>query len=139
MDSGHKRFVRNARDKSGGKRFSFANALSCALQGLGYAFSSQRNMKIHLVFALLALVMSAFLGIAPGEWALIAVCIALVFAFECMNTALESIVDLASPEYSELAKRAKDCAAGAVFICALGSLVVAAFVFIPHIVVILGL
>ena len=46
--------------------------------------------------------------------------------------ALESVVDLVSPEYSELARRAKDCAAGAVLVCALAALAVAAAVFLPH-------
>ncbi len=55
-----------------------------------------------------------------------------MLAAECFNTALESVVDLVSPEYPELAKHAKDCAAGAVLVCALGAVVVAAAVFVPR-------
>ncbi|MEG0323762.1 MAG: diacylglycerol kinase family protein [Raoultibacter sp.] len=138
MKTGHKRFVRNAHDKSEGKSFSFPTAFACALHGLAYAFASQRNMKIHLVGALLAVVLGVVFGIAPAEWAVIALCIAVVFACECMNTALEAVVDLVSPEYSELAKHAKDCAAGAVLVCAFGSLVVAACIFLPRIISLIG-
>lgn len=134
MKTGRKGFVRNANDKSQGESFTFATAFMCACHGLTYAFSSQRNMKIHLVVALLAIAAGIIFGIAPIEWAVLAICIALVFAFECMNTALEATVDLVSPDYAELAKHAKDCAAGAVLVCALGSLVVAACIFLPHIV-----
>ena len=56
-------------------------------------------------------------------------CIALVMAAECVNTAVEAAVDLVSPGYHELAKRAKDCAAAAVLLCAAGSVVVGALVF----------
>ena len=59
-------------------------------------------------------------------------CIAAVFAAECVNTAIESVVDLVSPEYHELARRAKDCGAGAVLVFAVVALVVAAVVFGPR-------
>lgn len=131
MGDGHKRFVRNARDKSQGKRFSLGNAFRCATCGLVHVLKTQRNMKIHLAFAITAVVLGNVVRIEPWAWTAIAVCIVLVFAFECMNTALEAIVDLVSPEYSELAKHAKDCAAGAVLVCAAGSIVVAALVFVP--------
>ncbi len=62
----------------------------------------------------------------------IVICIVLVLAAECLNTAVESVVDLVSPDYAELAKHAKDCAAGAVLVCALGAVAVAAAVFVPR-------
>ena len=65
-------------------------------------------------------------------------CIALVMALEIVNTAIESIVDLASPEWHILAKRAKDCAAGAVYLAAFASVVVAAIVFVPRLIAVLG-
>ena len=61
-----------------------------------------------------------------------AACLVLVLAAECLNTAVESVVDLVSPDYAELAKHAKDCAAGAVLVCALGAVAVAAAVFVPR-------
>ncbi|WP_241158179.1 diacylglycerol kinase family protein [Adlercreutzia sp. ZJ138] len=100
-----------------------------AARGIGYAVVTQRNMKIHLAFAVLAIVLGVWLRIDAHSWAAVAICIALVTATECMNTAIELIVDAVSPGYSEFARHAKDCAAGCVLLCALGSVAVAIAVF----------
>ena len=60
-------------------------------------------------------------------------CIGVVLGGECMNTAIEAVVDLASPRYHDLAKRAKDCAAGAVLIASICSVLVACALFLPQI------
>ena len=78
--------------------------------------------------------MGLFFSIDLTQWAVIAVCVGLVLSGECVNTSLEAVVDLASPEYHELAKRAKDCAAGGVLISSFASLFVAAFIFLPKII-----
>lgn len=125
-------FVRNDDDKTSGSRLSFRYAFVCAWNGITYAFRTQRNMKIHLTTALLALMLGIVLSIDAASWTAVVICIALVFAAECLNTALESVVDLVAPEYHELARRTKDCAAGAVLILACCSLVVAGIVFVPR-------
>ena len=86
-------------------------------------------MKVYGVFALAAVVLGLLLHISLGGWLAVILCIVLVFSAECLNTALESLVDLVSPGYHDLAKTAKDCAAAAVLVCAIGSLVVAAIVY----------
>jgi undecaprenol kinase/diacylglycerol kinase (ATP) len=63
-------------------------------------------------------------------WLIILLCIALVFITECINTAIESLVDLVAPAYSELARHAKDAAAAAVLISAFISLVVGGAIFV---------
>ena len=88
-------------------------------------------MRIHLCFAIAAVVLGFVLRIDAASWLAVILCICLVFSLEVLNTALEALVDLVSPEYHELAKRAKDCSAGAVLVCAIGSLVVAAIVYLP--------
>ena len=93
----------------------------------------ERNFKIELGFGIAAIVLGIVLRIDLVEWAVVAVCIGCVLGGECLNTSLEALVDLASPDYNELAKVAKDCAAGAVFICSIASLFVAAFIFLPKI------
>lgn len=100
-----------------------ANGIRCAAR--------ERNFKIELGFGIAAVILGIGLRISAAEWAVIAVCIGSVLGGECLNTALEALVDLASPDYHELAKIAKDCAAGAVFICSIASLFVAAFIFLP--------
>lgn len=130
------RFVRHAgEDRSKGKRgFPLARAFSCAWGGIAYAFVSQRNLKIHLAFALVAVILGFALDISEAGWLAVVLCIALVMSLEIANTAIESVVDLVSPEWHILAKHAKDCAAGAVYLAAFASIVVACIVFVPRIV-----
>ncbi len=126
------RFVRNRADKDSRARFSLGRAFSCAWEGVVYTARTQRNMKIHFAVGAAAVLLGAALGIDAASWAAIVICIVLVLAAECLNTAVESVVDLVSPDYAELAKHAKDCAAGAVLVCALGAVAVAAAVFVPR-------
>ena len=83
------------------------------------------------VAAVLAFALCALLQVPLWGWAAVAVCIGVQLAMETMNTALEAVVDLASPGLHPLAKRAKDCAAGAALITACASIVVAGIVYIP--------
>lgn len=130
-----RKFVRHAGDDS---KFSMADAFSCASCGVRQAFLSQRNFKIHAAFAALAVLLGFLLQIPQPSWLAVVLCIIAVFSLEMLNTAVESIVDLASPEWNRLAMVAKDCAAGSVFVAAIGSLVVAAIVYIPPLVAILA-
>lgn len=104
-----------------------------ALYGIWTATKTQRNMRIHWLAAAIAVILGAWLGLSPAEWAILALVCAMVLAAECMNTAIEATVDLASPAHHPLAKRAKDCAAGAVLLCAAGALAVGAVLFVPKI------
>lgn len=79
---------------------------------------SERNARLHLVFAVLVILLSLWLGLPAAEWALVIAAIALVFAGEMLNTVVELVVDLISPESNPLAKHAKDIAAGAVLVAA---------------------
>ena len=109
-----------------------------AWQGITYAFITQRNFRIHTVMTCVALGLSIVLQVTTVEMALIALTCAMVMILELINTALESVVDLTVEQnYHELAKIAKDCAAGAVLISALASLLVAGFILLPHAIVLL--
>ena len=115
------------------------NKIGYAIEGIVQAFREGRNFKVQLCFAVAAIVLGIIFPIEPYEWAIIFVCIGVVLGGECLNTSIEAIVDLVSPEYNELAKRAKDCAAGAVLLCSIASLFVAAFLFLPRMLVAFGL
>lgn len=104
-----------------------------ALRGLKVLLQTQHNARIHAVATLLVVAAGALFGISPAEWALIALAVTGVWAAEALNTAIEFLVDLASPEHHPLAAKAKDLAAGAVLIAAIGSLVVGVLVFGPHV------
>jgi diacylglycerol kinase len=93
----------------------------------------QSNARIHLIVALSVIVFAAILRISAGDWAILSLCIALVIALEAVNTAIERVVDLASPEWHALARDAKDLAAGAVLIGAIGAAVAGAIILAPYV------
>ena len=119
-------------------RATFLSAFRFAWQGVMHVLRSQRNARIHVGVA--AAVIAAALGLrVPGlELAVLVLCITLVIGAEMMNTVVESIADLVSPGYHPLAKIAKDVAAGAVLVCAGGSAIVGAIIFLPHLLHALG-
>lgn len=100
-----------------------------AFVGLRYAFLTQRNVRIHLLVALVVLGVGSGLGLAAWEWAVLALTIGFVLVAELFNTALEVGVDMATAEYHPLAKRAKDVAAGAVLVGAFTAVAVALTIF----------
>lgn len=107
-----------------------------ALAGITYAFTTQRNFRIHIVIGSIAISLGIFLQIKPVEIAIIGLTIAFVLAMELLNTALESVVDLTVKQtYHELAKIAKDCAAGAVLVAALAAVLVAIALLLPPLVI----
>lgn len=110
----------------------FITSFRYAFAGLWYALRTQRNMRVHVLIALIAIVLGIILRISAVEFALVFVAIAGVFIAEMFNTVIELCVDLASPDYHPLAKIAKDVSAGAVLLSAMLSIVIGLFVFVPH-------
>jgi diacylglycerol kinase (ATP) len=109
-----------------------------AWAGLSYAFQTQRNFRIHTCVGSLAIGLGAFLQLSRVEMAVVGLTIGAVLAMELLNTAIESVVDLTVKQsYHELAKIAKDCAAGAVLVSALAAVLVAGSLLIPPLVVFL--
>ncbi len=108
------------------------SSFRCAFSGLGSVIHTQRNMAIHLGIAVLALALGGLVGLDLGEWAVLLLTIALVLAAETFNTALEAVVELASPEKRPLARRAKDLAAAAVLLTALFSVAIGGVLFLPR-------
>jgi diacylglycerol kinase (ATP) len=106
-----------------------------AWAGLSYAFTTQRNFRIHLAIGTIALALSIGLQLQPAEMAVITLTIGMVLAMELLNTALEAVVDLAiGSTYHELAKIAKDCAAGAVLVTAIVAILNAGVLIFPALV-----
>ncbi|MGB2924760.1 MAG: diacylglycerol kinase family protein [Limnothrix sp.] len=104
-----------------------------AWQGITYATRTQRNFRLHLCVAVVVWVICALLSLSFLETAVLTAMVSLVLTLELINTALESVVDLTVQQnYHELAKIAKDCAAGAVLIAAIASLLIAIMISFPH-------
>ena len=104
-----------------------------AFCGLASAFRQEHNLWIHTFAAMVAIIMGCILDISPFEWMVIAVVIAGVFVSELFNSAIESLVDLCSPEFNKKAGRIKDMAAGAVLMAAIGALASGLIIFLPKI------
>lgn len=103
-----------------------------AWAGISYAFATQRNFRLHVLIGSLAIALAIFLNLSLVEVTIIGLTIAAVMATELLNTAIESLVDLSLPnQYHELAKIAKDCAAGAVLVSSLAAILVACCLLLP--------
>jgi diacylglycerol kinase (ATP) len=109
-----------------------------AFKGIADVLRTQSNMRIHLLAAILAIALGITLKINAIEWIVVVVCIGMVMAMEAMNTAVEYLTDLVSPEHHPLAGKAKDAAAAAVLLAAMAALVVGWVVFGPKLVVWMG-
>lgn len=95
---------------------SFKKSFGFALQGFRYTLATERNIRVMLGGAVFAVVMGLVLQLDLVSWAIVLLCIGCVLAAELMNTAIETVVDLVSPEYHPLAGHAKDIAAAAVYV-----------------------
>lgn len=102
-----------------------------AYEGIIYVLSTQRNMRVHFIIALIALVLSLLLGIPKYQLLFVFSSIVLVICMELVNTAVEKTVDLITDQYHSFAKIAKDVAAGAVLFSALFAFLIGVYVFLP--------
>lgn len=113
-------------------RRSLLVSFGAAFSGLGNLIRTQRNARLHLLATLLVLLVGVWLGLARWEWVVLLLTVALVLVAEALNTAIEALVDLASPEVRSLARRSKDVAAAAVLLAAIFSLVIGLLLFWPY-------
>src|SRR5665213_648895 len=102
-----------------------------AFEGISCLFRTQRNARIELAIGVAASIVAAWLRVGRIEWCMLTLTIACVLILEGLNTAIEAVVDLASPELHPLAKRAKDLAAAMVLIASLASIVVGLLILGP--------
>ena len=107
---------------------AFLRSFVYAAKGIGRCLS-QRNMRFHICAAGAVIALAVMCGFSAAEYALLFIVISAVMSAEAFNTAVENTVDLFSKERSELAAAAKDCAAGAVLITAVGAAAAGVFMF----------
>ncbi len=108
---------------------SFKNAFA----GLFWAVKTQPNFRVHLVLSTLAVLLGLYFQITSQEFLVIIFTILLGLSGEMINTALESMTDLITREWRQEAKIAKDVAAGMMLLIAMGAIVIACIIFVPHI------
>lgn len=112
----------------------FKKSFKYALTGIDYALNSDQNLVIHFIVAFVIIIASILLGLTSFEMAIIGLTILLVITTEMLNTSIEKVTDLVTKEHRIDAKIAKDVGSGMVLIVALGSIIVGALIFIPHVV-----
>ena len=116
------------------KPFSFRERLQSfphAFRGLATFFKIEHNARIHLGMGILAILISFWLKISGNQFCIVVLTIAMVWAAEALNTVLEILVNMVSPNYSDAAKLAKDVGAAAVLIASMAAVVVGAIILLP--------
>jgi len=109
-----------------------------AIHGIKLAYKYNRNIRIHTIIGIIALILCFVLGLTGFETGLILITILLIIAAEMINTAIEEMVDLIVQEHREQAKIAKDVSAGMVLICSIGAVIIGVIIFLPHILAMLS-
>ena len=104
-----------------------------AFKGITTLFKTQANARVHGVAIFVVSIAGFFFKINATEWCFVIASFATVLAAEALNTAIEFVVDLVSPQYNPLAGKAKDVAAAAVLFTAIGAFLIGGIIFIPKI------
>ena len=105
-----------------------------AFNGIKYTFKNSRNFKIQVFFALFSLILASILKLDKSDYLILLMTIFSVLTLEIFNTSIESLVDLViKKKFSNLAKIAKDCSAGAVLLASINSVIIGICLFIPKI------
>ena len=112
---------------------NFLQSFKCAMNGIKYVFSSQRNILIQVYIGIIAIVLGFLFKITEIEWLVLILTIAFVILSEFINTSIETTVDLITEEYNEKAKIAKDVSAGAVTLMAICSVIIGIIIYLPAI------
>lgn len=114
------------------KNKNFFSSLKYAINGLKAVIKTERNFKFDLFMAILVVICSFIFPLLKWEKCVVYMLCALCLFAECTNSAIECLVDLASPSFHPLAGKAKDIAAGAALICAVISALVGLYIFVPY-------
>ena len=108
------------------------NSFKYAIEGFISSFKTERNMKIHILAMIVVIILGFYLKLSLIEWCIISIAISLVIGAELFNTAIETIVDMVSPEKNPKAKLAKDISAAAVLAFSIGAAVTGTIIFFPR-------
>jgi len=109
------------------------NSFKHALNGLSKVFKGERNFRIHIIAVIIVSLAGALLSISTEEWLVIILIFIIVTVIEIINTAIEKLCDVVSPQYNENIKLIKDISAGAVLLSAIGAVIVGVIIFLPKI------
>jgi diacylglycerol kinase (ATP) len=103
-----------------------------ALQGIAFMLKTQHNAWLHGVATIAVIVLAVYCHVSASDWRWLIVAMGMVWVGETINTAVEYVCDVVSPDYNHAIKHAKDIAAGGVLIAAVASLVIGVLTFLPY-------
>ncbi|PEC51169.1 diacylglycerol kinase family protein [Gottfriedia acidiceleris] len=118
--------------KDSKKRAPLLKSFGFAFSGIYKVIKDERNIKIHLFATFISIGLAFYLHISRIDWLILLLIITSVISLELVNSSIEAVVDLASPNKHPLAKKAKDVAAGAVLVAAIVSIIIGALLFFPY-------
>ena len=110
----------------------FIKSVPHAFRGIISLIKNDNNFRIHLLAVVVVIIVGIWIEFTEFEWLAIIITMGIVLSLEAMNTAIETIIDLVSPEYHDLAKKTKDVAAGAVLLFVFAALGVASVIIWNH-------
>lgn len=122
------------------KKFAFDKRLKSfkyAFEGIFHLVRHEPNARIHIIAAIIAVIFGWYFEIDKSEWLAVVLCIGIVLITEIINTAVENVCDYISPANHHKIKIIKDLTAAAVLLSAVMSVIIAACIFVPRLLVIL--
>ena len=108
-----------------------------AFNGLKDCILHEKNFRIQYILALLVVIAGIFFSLSATEWMIILLCFSVVLSFEIINSAIEKLCDLVSPDFNLTIKKVKDMSASAVLLSAIISFIIGCIIFLPKIFVLL--
>jgi len=112
------------------RNITLPQSFGYAIRGIWLVAQSERNFQLHLLAIVVVIPLAVFVDCSALDWAILCLAMGLVLVAESLNTAIETVVDLVSPEYHPLAGRAKDIAAGGVLLAAVTAVAVAGWILV---------
>jgi len=110
----------------------FKNSFKYAFEGVDFAVRNNQNFKVHFFIAILVILLGIIVKITPLEWCMLIIAITLVLSLEMFNAVIEEVINLIVSDYRKEAKFVKDVGAGMVLVASIGSIIVGAIIFLPH-------
>jgi diacylglycerol kinase (ATP) len=117
------------------QRFSLAGrarSFAYAIEGVGFMLRTQHNAWLHAVATVAVIALAVYCDVSAADWRWLVAAMAMVWVSETLNTAVEYVCDVLSPDFHQAVKHAKDIAAGGVLIAALGAAVIGVLTFWPY-------
>lgn len=128
---------RNKSKYKGLKRIFYSTKY--AVDGLIYAYAHEHSLWIHGTLSTVAIAFGFLLDISLTQWGIVLITLAVILAFELVNTGMEACVDMVTLEYNELARIAKDCCSAATFVMTMCGIIIMCIIFGPKLLALLGL